>query len=292
VYCLKKSLPFSLFPNNLLFNWSKIFLHWSDEVIPLFPDLDDDLKQSEMDIDGNTYVSAALFLTSFYLIFFLILFVGGGILFNQFSFISFIVPIFVCFFVFTSVIYYPKVQTRKRMKKLDANLISAMRHMLIEIKSGVTLFEAMHDISTEYGEVSRVFSKAVNDIATGRKETDVLAEMSELNPSFALRRAVWQISNALQSGSDIGAALEAIIHDLTQEQIISIKKYGQELNPWTMVYMVVAVIFPSLGITFLVIITSFTDITIPPIMFPVILGALVGFHLFFMSFVKNKRPAI
>ena len=285
-------IPFNLFPQDFLESKSKIFLHWSDELMPFFPDLDKTLLQTRMTINPNAYVSVALFLSSFYFIFFSLLFVAGGFFFNQLSWFSFLVPIIITFFVFLSVIFYPKVQTKKRMKQIDANLIPAMRHLLIQIKSGVTLFEGMHGISSDYGEVSAVFSKAVSEITTGRKETEVLSEMSELNPSFAFRRVIWQLNNALRSGSDLGDALETVINDLTKEQITAIKKYGQELNPWTMIYMVMAVIFPSLGITFLVIITSFTGITIPIIIYPTILGALIGFQLFFMNFVKEKRPAI
>jgi len=178
------------------------------------------------------------------------------------------------------------------MRELEKNLVPALRHLLIEVKSGVPLFNAMAGITKGYGEVSQEFKRIIKDINTGAKEVDALNDSVQRNPSFAFRRGLWQISNAITSGADIGDALKAIIEDLTKEQITAIRRYGQELNPWTMIYMVAAVIIPSLGVTFLVVISAFSGALIPKIIYPMIAGFLLCFQLFFMNFVKSKRPAV
>ena len=78
---------------------------------------------------------------------------------------------------------------------------------------------------------------------------------------------------------------------LTKEQIISVKKYSQELNPLTMIYMLVAVILPTMGMTFLIVLTSFSGASIDKIIFIAILFGLGIFQFVFMGIVKSKRPA-
>jgi flagellar protein FlaJ len=189
-------------------------------------------------------------------------------------------------------LYYPRIVAKRRMRELEKNLVPALRHLLIEVKSGVPLFNAMAGITKGYGEVSIEFKHIIKDINTGAKEVDALNDAVKRNPSFSFRRGLWQISNAITSGADIGDALQAIIDDLTKEQITAIRRYGQELNPWTMIYMVAAVIIPSLGVTFLVVISAFSGAIIPKIIYPMIAAFLLGFQLFFMNFVKSKRPSV
>ena len=51
---------------------------------------------------------------------------------------------------------------------------------------------------------------------TSHPELDALAEASHENPSLQFRKVLWQISNALKVGSDVGEALEAIVEELTR----------------------------------------------------------------------------
>ena len=55
-------------------------------------------------------------------------------------------------------------------------------------------------------------------------------------------------------------------------------------------YMLVAVIMPTLGITFLIILTSFSGLQIPLVIFPVIIVVLAIFQYFYMGMIKTKRP--
>ncbi|PIT85466.1 hypothetical protein COU36_03090, partial [Candidatus Micrarchaeota archaeon CG10_big_fil_rev_8_21_14_0_10_59_7] len=83
-----------------------------------------------------------------------------------------------------------------------------------------------------------------------------------------------------------------LLAELTRERIDQIRKYGQELSPWTMIYMMAAVILPSLGVTVLIVIASFMSVGIPAVVLPVIVLMLVGFQLFFMNFVASRRPTV
>ena len=140
--------------------------------------------------------------------------------------------------------------------------------------------------------MSNAFSKIVQKINSGVPELEALAEASTTNPSHQYRRLLWQISNALKVGSDLGRVLELQIDELTRERVDQIRRYGQELSPWTMIYMMAAVIVPSLGVTMLIVIVGFLDVTVPKIILAVVLAGLIGFQLFFLNFVNSRRPAI
>ena len=103
----------------------------------------------------------------------------------------------------------------------------------------------------------------MKNINAGKSQIESLNEASERNPSLYFRRALWQIVNAIKAGSDIGKTLEVITENLSEEQLNQIKSYGQELNPWTMLYMIVAVIAPSLGVTFILFRHNDTGDTLP-----------------------------
>jgi len=288
-----KTLPFAPFPPSVLKRLSKHFYVFSDALSKKMPLLKTDLEQGKIGVEPREYVSTVFVTTLFYLLlfFFLFIFLGLVLQINLFP-VNFLMPLAACIFVFFAGLYYPRVVARRRMRQLERNLVPALRHLLIEVKSGVPLFNAMAGITKGYGEVSEEFKVIVKDINTGSKEVTALNAAVKRNPSFSFRRGIWQISNAITSGADVGDALEAIIEDLTKEQVTSIRRYGQELNPWTLIYMVAAVIIPSLGVTFLVVISAFSGAVIPKIIYPLIVAELLGFQIFFMNFVKSKRPAI
>jgi flagellar protein FlaJ len=286
-------LPFAPFPQSVMRRFSKYFYVFSDSVMRGVPSLKTDLTQAKLDIDPYEY-SATVMITAlfyFFLFIFLFLFLGKALAVNFFP-INIILSLAAAGFMLFSGLFYPKIVIRRRMRELNKNLVPALRHLFIEVKSGVPLFNALAGVTKGYGEVSFEFKRVVKDINAGSKEIDALNDAVKRNPSFSFRRAIWQISNAITSGADIGGALQAIIEDLTKEQVTAIRRYGQELNPWTMIYMVAAVIIPSLGITFLVVISAFSGAVIPKIIYPLIAAELLGFQIFFMNFVKSKRPAI
>lgn len=187
---------------------------------------------------------------------------------------------------------YPKFVALRRIKKLDKDLLDSLQHILIEIKSGVPLFNSFIGITEGYGEVSDEFKIVVKEINAGIPEIKALERASLRNPSLHFRRSLWQITNAMKAGSDVASALESIVDTLTQEQIIGIRRYGQELSPFTLMYMLIAVIMPTLGITFLIILSSFAGITFPDTMFPLILLVLGIFQYFYMGIIKTKRPPL
>ncbi len=267
------------------------FSKFGDMVCKSFPSLKLSLYQAKIELRPREYASLIVLTSVFYFVLMTPLIFWIGLIAGK---IDFFLPLLVgtvfSTFIFFYLIQYPNLVSNRRMRILESDLLNALQHMLIEIKSGVPLFNSMISVSTDYGEISEEFKKAVREINAGKSEIAALEEASRRNPSLYFRRTLWQLTNSIKAGSDIGDALEAIVHNLTQEQVIAIRKYGQELSPYTLIYMLIAIIMPTLGITFLIILSSFAGLEIPKLIFPVIIIGLSVFQYFFMGVIKTKRP--
>ena len=287
-------VPLSLLPPRPLEKLSKKFSNAGIVIAAFSPFLKESLLQSEYDWQAREYAAMALTsaLINSLLVGILVLVVALAS--KNPGLYAFAVLLAAVLFAATlaTTLYYPKIIATKRMRKLEVQLIPAIRQLLIEVKSGVPLFNAMASISSEYGEVSKEFGKIVQRINSGTPDLEALAEASTSNPSHQFRRVLWQISNALKVGSDVGRVLELQIDELTRERVDQIRRYGQELSPWTMIYMMAAVILPSLGVTMMIVVVGFLDVSVPKAVLGGVLVGLIGFQILFMNFVNSRRPAI
>ena len=84
----------------------------------------------------------------------------------------------------------------------------------------------------------------------------------------------------------------SVMDQITKDQINEVNKYGKKLNPLAMFYMIIAVILPSLGVTMLIILSSFIKFELSLAVL-VALACFLGFVQFmFIAMVKFSRPAI
>jgi flagellar protein FlaJ len=96
----------------------------------------------------------------------------------------------------------------------------------------------------------------------------------------------------LKTGSDISESLKAVVEQITREQIIEIQTYAKKLNPLAMFYMIIAVILPSLGITMLIVLSSFVSISLDLTILIAIAVMLGLLQLMFYAIIKSSRPAV
>ncbi len=293
---MKKRIPVLPLPLENATKISSKFINIGDMLSNMFPALDFELEQSGFDYEPREWTALAIFSAVFYfsLLFgamFVITIAAKLVLIKALE-VSFFVGFSVSLISFFYIIFYPRLQVNKKIKDLESNLPYALHHLLIEIRSGVPLFNSLNSIAqSKYGLLSVEIQKAVNDINTGKSEIAALEDIARLNPSLYLRRVLWQLINALKSGADIGATIEQIVENLASDQIIAIKKYGSQLNPLALIYMIFAVIFPTLGITFVLVISSFIGLGIS---IELVLVGILIFLLFFqfmmIGLIKTRRP--
>ena len=268
----------------------------AEPLLKAFPNVEVELKQTEFGITARDYFSIVIF-SSLFMFFtsylsFLVIVIQVISAEKAFS-VSFFVGVVFFVITFFYLLHYPKLAIRKRTFDIERNLVYALRHMYVQITSGVPVFDAMVSVAEGgYGAISTEFKAAIKTINTGLPVDKALDQLTTRNPSPYFRRIVWQIANGVKSGSDLGIILRNIIDYISSEQRIALKKYGSQLNPMTLAYMMVAVIIPSLGVTFLIVLSSFAKIPIGETMFWAILAFLVIFQFMFLGVIKSKRPNI
>ena len=288
--------PFKFLPLSMdaLLRLSKPFLPFGVLVSRTFPSIKSNLLEIGLDISPEDYVSISAFLSLFLsLLFFGFTFFIGIFTRHYYeifpiSFVSGLTMFFTAFFYF---LLYIKLEVIKKIKLLEKDLLFALRYIYIRVKSGISLYDAMVGVAYgQFGEVSKEFKKTIKEISGGIDELKALENMALRNPSLYFRRVIWQITNNLRAGADIADVLETITSSLVKEHKLFVRKYGSELNPIILMYMMFTIIIPSLGVTVIVVMSAFSGLFVPIYVFYVIPVFIFALQFFFISIIKNKRP--
>lgn len=202
----------------------------------------------------------------------------------------FIPIIFFIFFFY--MLKFPEVKISKKEREISKEIVFAGRHLIIELESGVPLYNGLINVSKNYEVVGGYFKEIINKVDLGTNIEDALTEAVEYVPSNDFRRLLWQILNSVRTGSDISKSLVSVLEQIAREQTIQVNKYGKKLNPLAMFYMIIAVILPSLGVTVLVVMSSFIKFNIDLTIFLVIAFLLAFVQFMFLSMIKFSRPAV
>lgn len=286
------------------------FIGVGNRISYVFPGLEYDLRVIGSDVEKGEYVVISLLnALTWALLLFILLFIlsytRGSITASQIAALSsggfgdfinavrwLILASMLVFAVFTAFFaYYPRVLARKIAEDVDKDLVYALKDLLLQITSGVPLFDAMVNISKSgYGTISKEFRKTVQDINAGEMQETALEKMALRTESEFLRRTIYQMLTAFRSGASLQAALKSVVKNLQQYQYSQVKSYTYELNLWVLLFIITAVALPSLGITLLVVLSTFGGFTVDE---GVIIG-LLAFSFFceiaLIEFIKSRRP--
>lgn len=195
--------------------------------------------------------------------------------------------------VLAQLITFPIIRITKKVRDLDRNLVFALRTILVQLRSGVSLFDGMKVVAEgNYGAVSKEFKRAVDQISTGTIQEIALERVAEYNPSIYFRRTMWQIVNGMRAGADITQVLGESVDSLTEAQSIQIRNYESQMKVLSLVYMMMGVIVPALGITFLIVLSSFPQIQVTDMYFWVLLAGVSVAQFMYLGVVKSKRPTL
>lgn len=293
-----KRLPLLIIPFDRARQLSKRFRNRAKGMLKTFPSLDISLKQAKMDVDARDYLSVALFGSILnFLLFTPVFFLVFLFFMREVSVITFVLALSIglgfAFFTLMLLVRYPTVQAEKRKRDMERDMLFVLRELLIKLKSGISLFDAMIGIAkAKHGEISNEFETTTQEITAGIAQVEALNRMAMRTPSKNLRRIIWQMANALRAGADISETINAIVEDMSQEQRVTIKNFGSQMNPLAMIYMMMNIIMPTMGITFMIVLNSFMSLPINETIFVVIALFLFMFQFMFIGMLKTKRRQI
>lgn len=188
---------------------------------------------------------------------------------------------------------YPSIILNKIAAKESKDLLFALREVMMDVNSGVPLFWAIRNTATAgYGYVSKDFNEVIRQIESGVSEKEALKNLAVKTESEYLKRALWQMVNALESGAAMGGALAGIVGSVEEYIYRDIKNYSSNLNFLMLLYMFAAAVVPSLGVTFLVLLSAFSDlgVTLETVIALVLFSAFV--QVIMIGFMGSTRPEI
>lgn len=188
---------------------------------------------------------------------------------------------------------YPSILLKKIAIKESKDLLFALREIMMGVKSGVPLFSAIRNVgNADYGYISQDFRWVTEQIEGGVPEREALKTLAIKTESEYLKRAVWQIVNALESGSAMGSALTGIVESAEGYIYRDIKNYSSNLNFLILIYMLVAVVVPSLGVTFLVLLSAFGNIGVSVGSVLALIGISALAQIAMIGYMSATRPEV
>jgi len=258
-----------------------------EKIARSLPDLAHKMKQAGLTDEPETYVKKTLFTASFMsfgitLIFFL--FLPTALVLIA---IPILFPLFFFYFI-----KYVDVRIERIKRNIDQEIVFAGRFLIIELDSGVPIFEAFENVRKNYEVVGAYFEDIMNKVYLGTNIEDAINDTLMTTPSPNLRKLLWQILNSIKTGAEAGNALNTIVDQIVREQQIAVREYGKKLNPLAMFYMMATIIFPTIGTTMIVVLLTFLGINLTMPFFAVGAFLLAFVQFMFLSMIRTTRPPI
>lgn len=290
---MKVNVPLLLMPQQTALSLSQPFYRTSVNFVKKNKSIQKDFYKLETDLSAEAYMSMAMLNTVLYaLVAGILIFIvlgktdidpaGGAV----------VAALFVAMAVFVTSLAYPKWLINKKVKEIDRNLLFAARHLRVQTTAGVSLFNALVSASSGYGAVSQEFEKIVARIHGGVNMVDALDESAARNPSHYYNKIIWQLSNAIRSGTDVGPVLVEIVDLFMEDQRIQMKEYSAQLNTLAILYLLLCIIVPTLSLVFMLVISSFVDIPITNEVLVFVLCGVIFMQYMFIGLIGSRRPSV
>ncbi|PIN84781.1 MAG: hypothetical protein COV47_05595 [Candidatus Diapherotrites archaeon CG11_big_fil_rev_8_21_14_0_20_37_9] len=291
-------IKFMLFSLERINKMNRKFIWIGERLSRVFYNLKYDLYKANVDTSAERYLTASFFSAAIYGIlffsfFYALFFMRDGEILADNSIIATLFGLIFFIVFFALHLVYPKIIAQKYSSGIDQSLLFALNSMLIQVSSGVSLFDAMSNVSkSNYGNVSGEFGKVVKDINSGESEARALEKLAVKTNSEYMKKIIWQLITALRSGASLKGSLETVVQLLNRLQLRAIKNYAAELNMWILLYLMLAAAIPTIGITFLVILSAMAGASVGPetiILFILFAGAM---QVMLIGFVKTRVPKV
>ncbi|MEM4385068.1 MAG: type II secretion system F family protein [Candidatus Anstonellales archaeon] len=226
-------------------------------------DLEKKLQILDYGMNSKAYINRALFLSFVYsvmttIVLMAIIFLSGVAMGEM------LIPLFVLIALLTFLLWYlvniKEVDVRMELyrKAVDYEIGFLLKHMVVLLRAGIPPYNIFLLTSRGYGKSSEIMERIARKIAAGVPVSKALREEAEDVPSNYMKFVLLQIASAIDSGADLAKILEELEKQITNEKVNEYRRFGYRLNPLMLMYMLVAIIIPTLMLPIMIIILSFT----------------------------------
>src|SRR3989338_8985871 len=179
------------------------------------PNLKLKLKKAGMNYTSEEFIKRT-FLSAFYMTTGLV--VSLALILAKFNVLKGVMAVFVpiiFLLLFSYMLKLPDVTISRKGKSITREIVFAGRHLIIELESGVPLYNAFINISKNYEAVGHYFKEVINKVDLGTSMEDALSEAIEYIPSDDFRRLLWQGLHSIRTGSDISKSLTLVLEQIS-----------------------------------------------------------------------------
>ncbi|MFW6013748.1 MAG: type II secretion system F family protein [Nanoarchaeota archaeon] len=295
---MKKRVPFIYFPERRAKLLTPKLGFLSAFLNKLFPSLEKNLITSDMGVKKDEYAILTflnalgwlIFSSAF--LFFLIVALDARTV-EDAAYFSLGLGFFLFLLIFVITVRYPGVVSGKEAELIEGNLIFALKDLLLKVSAGTQLYDALVAVAnSNYGQVSKQFERVAKQVQSGRPLDKALESMALRTSSEYMKRTVWQLVNVLKSGSNLKIALKIVISEQMQNHKEKIRSYAQELNLWSLIYMIFAVAIPTIGLTMMLILTTFAGFEVTEGFFIAFACLCLFIQYAIIGLIQSRRPAI
>jgi pilus assembly protein TadC len=288
-------LPFHLFTTEQMDRIGKRFRWLGRKLAAVFPFVKYDMVEADIKAADDNYLAVSAI--SALLLSLLFLPLAYLLLLRRFPDNALALAGGACGFLFVLFlgfyISYPSIRAKTIAVKINTDLLYALRDLLVQVQSGISLYDAMVNIAAgNYGNVSKEFGETVREINSGVPEEVALERMALRTKSDYLKKAVLQILNAISGGASLKDAVKTTITTLENHQINRIRDYASKLNFLALLYMLTSAAMPSIGVTFLIILSTFSGAGINEQTIFSVIGASFVLQMMLIGYIRGVRPVI
>lgn len=196
-------------------------------------------------------------------------------------------------------ILIPKSKAKKIGNEVEKQLPFALRHMSIQIKAGVGIYETMESVAeADYGRLSEGFKWILANIEKGVSTEAALEAWTERTKNKSVRRVVSHIVRALRTGGSLSDVMVKIAEDISFQRRQRIADFAEKLNLMGLFLMMSAIVLPIM-IAILTTVGStpqlqqylgFFSVFSPMFLMMVFFLIVPGLLMVFMFYLKASDP--
>mgnify|MGYP001040356096 CR=1 FL=1 len=286
---------FMFLPDSIINHLGLRFKGLGQKIVSSMPGIRYDLRNAHIELSAENYVIGSFFSALILGLFSFIFLITISYLRN-FSFpLNLVLPLSSFFlttiFFFVLNLYYPRIISKTIATRIDRGLIFALRDLLIQINSGIPLYQAIENIADgDYDQVSVEFKVLASKTRSGVPLLKALEDMALENKSKFLKKVCWQLVTAIRSGANLSLTVKGLIKMLVDDQLKQVKAYNAELNFIVLIYLLAAAVLPTVGSTVLVIFSVFGVLGINPQIYLSLIIVSVILQSIIIGYVFVRRP--
>ncbi len=237
------------------------FANFVRGLVRRHPELKLKLKRANSKLSPFQYMLQTLSMTAFSFIFFAVIifmFFKQNFLYLVFGWsgLFFMIPFFYGFWL--TVV---DVQTNKLGRELDGDLLFVSEYLLVSLESGLPIGNAIENLSKIKRPGGVFFKRVYDEFRTGKSFEEALKVGAEFSASRNLKKLVKKLRDSMEIGVDLRIVLVNFIEDASERKLLEVKAFAKKLNPLVMMYLLMGIVLPSLGITFFILGAAIMDMT-------------------------------